>query len=322
MELAISTVALTKRYKERTVVDNVALQVRKGEIYGFLGPNGAGKTTTIHMLLGVLRPSSGSVQILGQEMRQSALSLKTRIGVVAERQSVYGDMTADEYLNFFADMYGVANAGKRIGELLEAVDLAQRRGSRIKEFSHGMQQKLSLVRALLHGPELLVMDEPASGLDPYGISQVRELIYALKREGKTVFLSSHILSEIEQTADRVAILARGKIVAEGAVGEIQRQLEPGDRYTLEFEGDDQTVRRALAEVAYVQSIEGDRGKLTLQLSTSEDVRAEISRLVTGVGATVLGIAKIQMTLEKAFMTVTEEKVDRLPSSAQSEMGVR
>lgn len=315
MDFAIQTTALTKRYGERTVVNNVALNVRPGEIYGFLGPNGAGKTTTIHMLLGILRPSGGSVSVLGEPMQQDALALKRRIGVVSERQSLYGDMTAGEYLAFFADLYGVANARKRIDSLLDSVDLAQRRGSRVKEFSHGMQQKLSLARALLHAPELLVMDEPASGLDPFGISQVRELIYAMKREGKTIFLSSHILSEIEQTADRVAILARGQIVAEGTVAEIQRQLEPGDRYAIEFEGNEAAIGAALATLEYVESVRNEDDKLLLQLNTSRDVRAEISRLVTGAGGTVLGITRIQMTLEEAFMTVTDDRVKRLPANA-------
>ncbi len=315
MDFAIQTSALTKRYGERTVVNDVALQVRPGEIYGFLGPNGAGKTTTIHMLLGILPPSGGTISVLGEPMRQDALALKRRIGVVAERQSLYGDMTAEEYLAFFANLYGVTDARKRVDSLLESVDLAQRRRSRIKEFSHGMQQKLSLVRALLHSPELLVMDEPASGLDPFGMSQVRELIYAMKREGKSIFLSSHILSEIEQTADRVAILARGQIVAEGTVAEIQRQLEPGDRYALEFEGNEEAIRAALAALDYVETVTREEGKLLLQLKTSRDVRAEISRLVTAAGGTVLGITRIQMTLEEAFMSVTDDRVSRLPSHA-------
>lgn len=317
MEYAISTLGLTKRYAQRTVVDNIALQVRPGEIYGFLGPNGAGKTTTIHMLLGIVRPTGGTVHVLGKEMSQSALTLKRRIGVVSEHQSLYGDMTAEEYLRFFADLFAVPGADKRIGELLEAVDLLPRRRSRIKEFSHGMQQKLSLVRALLHSPDLLVMDEPASGLDPYGISQVRALIYDLKRAGKTIFLSSHILSEIEQTADRVAILARGQIVAEGTVAQIQRELQPGDRYALEYEGDEQAMQRALSALPYVDSVVSEKGKLQLQLNTSDDLRAEISRLVTAAGGTVLGISRIQMSLEEAFMTVTNEKVGALASTAKS-----
>jgi len=324
MEYAISTSGLTKRYAQRTVVDNIALQVRPGEIYGFLGPNGAGKTTTIHMLLGIVRPTSGVVRVLGQEMSQSALTLKQRIGVVSEHQSLYGDMTAEEYLRFFADLFSVPNAGKRIGELLEAVDLLQRRRSRIKEFSHGMQQKLSLVRALLHSPDLLIMDEPASGLDPYGISQVRGLINDLKRAGKTIFLSSHILSEIEQTADRVAILARGQIVAEGAVADIQRELEPGSRYAIEYEGDEAAIRQALSALPTADSVAGDPGKLHLQLNSSEDLRAEISRLVTAAGGTVLGITRIQMSLEEAFMTVTNEKMGNLQSAGvlDSEAGKR
>ncbi|MGH2545051.1 MAG: ABC transporter ATP-binding protein, partial [Ardenticatenaceae bacterium] len=254
MNAAISTRQLTKRFGEHLAVDRINLEVCPGEIFGFLGPNGAGKSTTIMMLLGILWPSSGSVRVLGQEMSETALALKSRVGVVSEHQSLYGDMTAEEYLGFFAAMYAVANARQRIGELLAALDLDQRRRSRVKEFSRGMQQKLAAARALLHAPELLIMDEPTSGLDPYGISQMRALIYEQKRQGKTVFLSSHILSEIEQSADRVAIIARGQIVAQGSLAEIRGKLAPEVRYTLEYEGDAQAVQRALREIPDLRDV--------------------------------------------------------------------
>ncbi len=311
---AISIEDLTKRYAARTAVDGVSLEVAPGEIVGFLGPNGAGKTTTILMLLGIVPPTSGTVRVLGEEMHERALRLKTRIGVVSEHQSVYGEMTAQQYLAFFADMYGVPDDDARIAELLEALDLTARRHSRIKEFSRGMQQKLAVARALLHSPDLLVMDEPASGLDPSGIRQVRELINEQKRAGKTVFLSSHILSEIEQTADRVAIIARGRMVAQGTVAEIRGKLEPGGRYVLEYEGNEQAIRRALGQLPFVRAMHAEGGKLLLRLQPGRDARAEISRAVTAAGGTVLGINKLQMSLEEAFLTVTDEKVKSLAAA--------
>ena len=310
-KLAIAAEALTKRYGYRTAVDGIDLDVWAGEIFGFLGPNGAGKTTTLLMLLGILRPTSGSVRVLGQNMTDGALALKTRIGVVAEHQAVYGDMTADEYLGFFAEMYEAPRPVQRISELLAALDLAGRRRSRVNEFSRGMQQKLAVARALLHSPDLLIMDEPASGLDPHGIRQVRELIYEHKRAGKTVFLSSHILSEIEQTADRVAIIAHGRTVAQGGVDEIRSQLEPGGRYALECEGDEAAIRRALADVAAVREVRSDGRRLILRVSNGRDVRAEISRAVVAAGGLVLGINRLEMTLEEAFLTLTDEKVEHL-----------
>ncbi len=311
MNPAISAENLTKRYQERLAVDGVDLEVSRGEVFGFLGPNGAGKTTTIMMLLGILPPSSGSVRVLDQSMSMNSLALKKRVGVVSEHQALYGDMTTEQYLGFFADMYGVDNANRRIGELLDALDLAGRRKSRVKEFSRGMQQKLAVARALLHSPDLLVMDEPASGLDPYGISQVRELINEQKQQGKTVFLSSHILSEIEQTADRVAIIARGRIVAQGSVPDIRAKLEPGQRYVVEYEGDTPAIKKALSKIHDVRDVRVEKGKLVLHSSTSRDARPEISRAVAAAGGLLLSITRLEMTLEEAFLTVTDDKVKRL-----------
>src|SRR5690349_5440534 len=177
-----------------------------------------------------------------------------------------------------------------------------------------MQQKLAVARALLHSPDLLVMDEPASGLDPYGISQVRELIYEQKRLGKTVFLSSHILSEIEQTADRVAIIARGRVVAQGTVAEIRGKLEPGGRYVLEYEGNEAAIRRALAVLQAVREVKAEGGRLLLRVAPGRDMRVEISRAVTGAGGLVLGINRQEMSLEEAFLTVTDDKVKRLAAT--------
>jgi len=308
---AISTDQLTKCFGAHSAVDGVTLQVRPGEIFGFLGANGAGKTTTIMMLLGILPPSNGSIRILGQEMGERSLTLKTRIGVVSEHQSLYGEKTAEEYLAFFADLYAVPNARRRIGDLLAALDLEGRRGSRVKTFSRGMQQKLATARALLHSPELLVMDEPASGLDPYGISQIRELINEQKRQGRTVFLSSHLLSEIEQTADRVAIIARGRIVSEGSMADIRRELSPDARYVLEYEGDEGALRRALRRVGGLRRAEADGTKLVLSVASGEDARGEISRAVAAAGGVVLGLTRQEMSLEEAFLAVTEDGFGRM-----------
>ena len=314
MKAAINTRQLTKHFGDFLAVDAVDLEVWPGEIFGFLGPNGAGKTTMIMMLLGILRPTSGSVHVLGQEMSENALSLKARVGVVSEHQSLYGDMTAEEYLGFFATLYAVANAERRIGELLEVLDLDDRRQSRVKTFSRGMQQKLSAARALLHSPDLLVMDEPASGLDPYGISQMRELIYEHKRQGKTVFLSSHILSEIEQTANRVALIARGRIVGQGSVSEIRARLAPDAKHVLEWEGNTEAVLQALGDIPGLRHIQHKGMKLILTISNERDARADISRAVTGAGGIVLGLSRQEMSLEEAFLTVTDDRVRRLAAS--------
>jgi len=308
---AISTEQVTRRFGERIAVDNLNLQVEQGEIFGFLGPNGAGKSTTIAMILGLLKPTSGRVLVLGKEIDERALELKTRIGVVGERQSLYGEMTAEQYLGFFADMYGVSNPKARIGDLLDALDLADRRRSRVKEYSHGMQQKLGLARALLHAPDLLVMDEPTSGLDPSGMSQVRHLIREHKRQGKTVFLSSHLLTEIEHTTDRVAIIAQGRLVAEGSVRDVGRRLQRNIEVLLEYEGDEHAVSAALLASPAVHDVASRDGKILVSVAAEGDARGAISRVVTAAGATVLSLVQQDISLEQAFLTITEGDVGRL-----------
>jgi len=311
MTAAISAQHLSRRFGRRVAVDDLSFEVQPGEIFGFLGPNGAGKSTSIAMLAGVLAPTGGRVMLLGQPMHERALELKRRIGVVGEHQALYGDMTAERYLRFFAELYEVGRPDARIGELLTAVDLADRRRSRVNELSRGMQQKLGLARALLHDPEILVMDEPTAGLDPAGISQVRALIREQKRQGKTVFLSSHILSEIEQTADRVAIIARGRLVQLGSMSEIRARLLPKARFTLEFEGDGAKIRRSLATLPAVALIEARGAELLLTTTGEGDPRSAISRAVAAAGGTVLSLAREDLTLEQAFLRITEQTVGLL-----------
>jgi len=211
----IRTEGLVKRFGSFAAVDGIDLNIPKGEIYGFLGPNGAGKTSTILMLLGVTRPTAGDIWLFGEKYSPRRLELRKRIGVVPEKhpRGVWPWMTAGEYLSFFADLFEVPRAAERIDALLVKVELARFRSRRIRDFSRGMLQKLSIIRALLHDPDILFLDEPISGLDPIGIKQVRDLILSENREGRTVFISSHQLSEMEKICHRVAIIFRGRLVA-------------------------------------------------------------------------------------------------------------
>jgi ABC-2 type transport system ATP-binding protein len=209
---------LSKRFGSRLAVDGLNLKAPAGEIYGFLGPNGAGKTTTIRMLLGILQPDQGAIRICGETVRRGDRAGRMLVGTVSEVQYLYGDMTCKEYLGFFARLYGVGSVSARVAETLAAVGLTDRAGDRAIELSKGLQQKLGLARALLHDPPVLILDEPVSGLDPHGIREVREIICRERDKGRLVFLSSHVLSEIERTADRIGIIRQGKLVYEGAVG--------------------------------------------------------------------------------------------------------
>jgi ABC-2 type transport system ATP-binding protein len=221
----IEVEGLSKRFGSRQAVDGLSLSARSGEIYGFLGPNGAGKTTTIRMLLGILAPDAGTAKICGRPVRRDDRAGRMLVGAVSEVQHLYSDMTCSAYLRFFADLYGVARAEARVAETLADMGLADRAGDRAGHLSKGLQQKLGLARALLHDPPVLILDEPVSGLDPHGIREVREIILRERSRGRLVFLSSHVLSEIERTADRVGIIRKGRLVHEGPVGDLLAQHE-------------------------------------------------------------------------------------------------
>jgi ABC-2 type transport system ATP-binding protein len=208
---------LTKRFGGRTAVDALDLAAGPGEIYGFLGPNGAGKTTTIRLLLGILAPDAGTVLVCGRQVRRGDRAARYLVGAVAEVQHLYGDMTCAEYLHFFAALYGIDGAQARVAAMLEMVGLRDRARDRAIDLSKGLQQKLGLARALLHDPPVLILDEPVAGLDPHGIREVREILCRERERGRLVFLSSHVLSEVERTADRIGMLRQGRLVFEGTI---------------------------------------------------------------------------------------------------------
>jgi ABC-2 type transport system ATP-binding protein len=216
----IEAKGLTKRFGSRMAVDGLDLCARPGEIYGFLGPNGAGKTTTIRMLLGILQPDAGTVQVCGRPVRRGDPAARHLVGAVAEVQHLYGDMTCREYLRFFAALYRVERAKARVAEALDDVGLADRSADRAVDLSKGLQQKLGLARALLHDPPVLILDEPVSGLDPHGVREVREVICRERDRGRLVFLSSHVLSEVERTADRIGIMRQGRLVFEDSIARV------------------------------------------------------------------------------------------------------
>lgn len=204
----ISTNGLSKKYKEQLVVNNLNLNLKKGEIYGFLGNNGAGKTTTMKMLLGLAKPTSGSISIFGESLKNKNRLLR-RIGSNIEFPGFYGNLTAYENLKLFADLYGISKKEK-INELLEIGGLIKDRDKLVRKFSMGMKQRLGIIRTLINDPELLILDEPINGLDPNGIKEIREFLISLRSEKElTIMISSHILSEIEQMADTIGILHEG-----------------------------------------------------------------------------------------------------------------
>jgi ABC-2 type transport system ATP-binding protein len=279
-------------------------------MYGFLGPNGAGKTTTLLMLLGILKPTSGTIHIFGRPLSSNAFEIKQRIGVVAEYQSFYDDMTALEYLLFFGKLYRVEAAEKQAQALLERLDLWQWRDGVVGTFSTGMRKKLGFARAFLHSPELIVLDEPVSGLDPHGIIQVRELLLEAKQQGATVLLSSHVLSEVEIIADRVGILAGGRLVAEDTMANLERSVSGQQRIEVELvEAGDDLVQR-LETLPYVQRIERQRDVLTVYTANDRDYRSDLGRALAEQHAVIQAMRSIKTSLEEVFITITDSHVSR------------
>jgi ABC-2 type transport system ATP-binding protein len=220
---AIQTYGLTRRFGELTAVDNVTFSVAPGQFFGFLGPNGAGKSTTIKMLTGLLEPSAGSVQILGQPFGAGALDLKRQIGVVPEGMALLGRLTATEYLHFVGRMYGLdrETTRQRTQELLEFMQLANETKKLVTDFSHGMQKKLALAAAVIHGPKVLFLDEPFEGVDAIAAGTLKAMLQGMIHHGATVFLTSHVLEIVERLCSHVAIIDRGKLVAHGSLEELR-----------------------------------------------------------------------------------------------------
>jgi ABC-2 type transport system ATP-binding protein len=215
----LRTVTLSKAYGRRTAVDRLDLEVEPGELFGFLGPNGAGKTTTIRMALGLIAPTAGSVEVLGREVRANRSSVLPHVGALVESPALYGYLSGLDNLRAFGDVLGGVPR-KRIDEVLEIVSLKGRERDRVRTYSMGMKQRLGLAVALLHDPDLLILDEPANGLDPAGIVEMRDLLRGLAAAGKTVFISSHVLSEVQQICTRVAIINHGRLVRVAPVAEL------------------------------------------------------------------------------------------------------
>jgi ABC-2 type transport system ATP-binding protein len=311
----IATEHLTKQYGEQISVEDLTLSIRQGEIYGFLGPNGAGKTTTIHMLLNLLRPTRGTVFVFGEQLQPRSFAFRQRIGVVAEEPPELSRMTGWEVARYFARLCGARQPERRLEELFHALDLWEARHALARDYSRGMRQKLSLIRALVHEPALLVLDEPVSGLDPHGIRQVRELIHAFRDRGGTVFISSHILSEIERSADRVGILHQGRLLIEDTLAGIRQRLGGGRRVVLEVENVSTPLLARLREEPYVLELNADGRRLDLVLDDERDARPALSQRITEAGGVILRLESEEMSLEEAFMTITDQNVGRLAGAA-------
>jgi ABC-2 type transport system ATP-binding protein len=312
----IQTDHLTKRYGNLIAVNALNLHVRPGEVYGLLGPNGAGKTTTLLMLLGILPPTSGSIRLFGLPLTPgNYFAIKRQVGVVGETRHFYDDMTAHGYLRFFAGLYTVKNADERIYSLMEAVGLSDFMDTRAHDYPRGMKQKLAFVRALLPDPELLILDEPVRGLDPSDIHQVRQLVQAQNQAGKTVLISSQVLSEVERIAHRVGIVHHGRLLSQDTIAGLHVRLAGGQHIDLELADPCPDLPQVLARLPFVRAVDspergGDR-RFTAHLTGETDVRAELSRAVTAQGGVIVAMQPKEVRQAEALVTITEQDIPRL-----------
>lgn len=307
----IQTRDLTKVYGSNTAVDHLNLTIESGETYGFLGPNGAGKTTTLMMMLGVIKPTAGEVRIFGQRLKDDPFQIKRRLGVVTETQSFYDEMSAWEYLMFFAKLYEVEHAEQRAQQFLERVNLWQWRDVLVGGYSTGMQRKLSFVRALLHSPEILILDEPVSGLDPFGIVQIREILSEQHAAGVTILISSHILSEIERTANRVGIIAGGQLIMEDDMDKLLSEAGGRRRVELEIVNLGANTVQALEKLPFVLHLARQGNQLLVDTLNDRDYRADLGAVLAGQGVVIQGMRTVATTLEEVFITITEAYVHTL-----------
>jgi ABC-2 type transport system ATP-binding protein len=306
--LAVKTTGLTKQFGERRALDGVDLEVPRGVAFGFLGPNGAGKTTIIRLLLGVAWPTSGSMSVLGHAVPEDRGEALARVGAIVEEPQFYPYLTGRENLTVNAATRG-GSAAKRIPEALERVGLTQRADERVSSYSLGMRQRLGIARCLLADPELLFLDEPMNGLDPAGMLEFRGLIRELVAEGRTVFLSSHLLDEVQRTCDFAAIVDRGKVVTQGPID----ALTAGSRRIAIGTDDPGRAAALLANLHGVNRATVEDGGLVVSLGSNgmadRELVTELVRRMLDAGLAIDRVTPVAASLEERFLNITKRLED-------------
>ncbi|MEL6497907.1 MAG: ABC transporter ATP-binding protein [Planctomycetota bacterium] len=315
----IETINLTKRYGELVALDSLNLTIDEGVCYGFIGPNGAGKTTTIKILATLLKPSSGQANVAGRTVGHQNREIRPLIGYVPDFMGAYEDMVVQEYLEFFASAYNIAGDRRRkvVADVLDLTDLSYKATAEVNGLSRGMQQRLSIARVLLHDPKVLLMDEPASGLDPRARIEIRELLKELRRMGKTILISSHILHELAELCNQVGIIERGKLLFSGDVAEILRRARVGRVFHLAVMDRTREAADALAKVPGVSKIAvkaaeegreaGADGKF-LEVTFDDDAPtspSDMPSVLINNGYRLVTFGEEPVNLETAFMRLTK-----------------
>jgi ABC-2 type transport system ATP-binding protein len=297
---------LTKDYGSRRAVSELNFEARQGEILGFLGPNGAGKTTTMRILTGYMPPSGGTAEVAGYDVVEESLEVRRRVGYLPETVPLYTEMTVHGYLKYMADLRHLPKADDVVDDTLELVALGDRADGYISNLSKGMRQRVGLAQALLHRPEVLILDEPTIGLDPAQVIEVRNVIREVGKE-RTVLLSTHILSEAQQLCDRVLIINEGRIVVEDTPGNLQTRLTGGETGLMRVRGDGQALAAKIAALPGVTGAKGGAdGTIEFQFQPGQDVRAEAARLAINSGLDLLELRVANLSLEEIFLKLTAD----------------
>jgi len=297
---------LTKDYGARRAIDNLTFDAEQGEIVGFLGPNGAGKTTTMRILTGYMPPTDGTALVAGYDIVDESLEVRKRVGYLPETVPLYTDMTALEYLKFMADLRHIPESEDRAYETLERVNLVDRANSYIGNFSKGMRQRMGLAQALIHRPEVLILDEPTIGLDPAQVVEIRNVIKDIGKD-RTVLLSTHILSEAQQMCDRVLIINKGKIVAEDTPENLQSRLVGSQRVVLRVRGEADELPAKISKVKGVHDVEAKPdGSVEFEFSAGQDIRPQVAKAVIHAGYDLLEMRPIGLSLEEIFLELTRD----------------
>lgn len=303
---------LNKSYGTFRALDNMDLEISRGEVFGFVGPNGAGKTTTMKIISGLLQADSGSVVLDGIDALKDNMKLKEKIGYMPDFFGVYDNLKAIEYMEFYASIYGLIGkeATTLCMELMELVNLSDKADSYVDSLSRGMKQRLCLARSLVHNPDLLILDEPASGLDPRARFEMKEILKNLHDMGKTIVISSHILPELAEMCSTIGIIERGHMVVKGTVDEIMSRLNASHPLIIRIAGEKEEAIRLLKENPDVENLSIREDSLIIKYEADEEKEAELLRMLVNQDIKVVSFHREEGNLETVFMEVTGQEVEK------------
>jgi len=303
---AVQTVGLSRTYGALTALNALDLTVNRGDLFGFIGSNGAGKTTTLRILATFLAPSAGQARILGHDVVKDADAVRHVIGYMPDFFGVYKDMEVTEYLDFFGACYKIPTGQreKTVNDVLELVGLSEKKGALIGALSRGMQQRLGLARVLIHDPQLLLLDEPASGLDPRARIEMMAILQELQRLGKTIIISSHILSELQTLCNRVAIIEKGKLIYSGPVQGVRDQLATGLVVWVKVLGDESRAIELLRSRTEISAVESTAGRLKVTMTDHQADASCVAEALVNGGVKLIGLREEELGLEEVFLRVT------------------